>query len=102
MTPIETAVYPDMWNVANVTPIETAVYPDMWKVANVTPPIYKEENKMLVNNYRPISLLPICGKIFEKSIFNHLYSYLNSNNLLTKSNGGFVLVIQQLTNYSSL
>ena len=59
------------------------IYPDMWKLA-VTP-IYKKENKKLVKNYKPISLLPICGKIFEKIIFNHLYSYLNSNNLLTKN-----------------
>ena len=61
----------------------------MWKVANVTP-IYKKENKMLAEkHYRPISLLLVCGNVFEKSIFNHLYSYLNSNNLLTKNQSGF-------------
>ena len=37
----------------------------------------------------PISLLPICGKIFEKIIFNDLYSYLNANNLITKNQSGF-------------
>ena len=88
VTPIETSVYPDMWKVANVTPIETSVYPDMWKVANVTA-IYKKDDKILVKSYRPISLLPICGKMFEKLIFIHLYSYLNSNNLLTKNQSGF-------------
>ena len=72
---LETAVYPDMWKVANVTQIETSVYPDMWKVANVIP-IDKKENKMFVKIYRAISLLPICGKICEKSIFNHLHSYM--------------------------
>ena len=43
----------------------------------------------LIKNYGPISLLPICGKIFEKIIFNNLYSYLNVNNLITKNQSGF-------------
>ena len=60
----------------------------MWKLANVTP-IFKKEDKQLVKNYRPISLLPICGKMFEKLIFNSLYFYLNSNNLITPNQSGF-------------
>ena len=69
--------------------LETSVYPDQWKLANVVP-IYKKEDKQLVKNYRPISLLPICGKIFEKLIFDNLYAYLVSNNLITKNQTGFV------------
>ena len=45
--------------------IVTSTYPEMWKLANVTP-IYKKGDKQLIKNYRPISLLPICGKMFEK------------------------------------
>ena len=41
----------------------------------------------MIKNYRPISLLPICGKIFEKIIFNN--SYLNANNHITKNQSGF-------------
>ena len=68
----------------------TSTYPDMWKLANVTP-IFKKGDKQLIKNYRPISLLPICGKLFEKIIFNNLYSYLNENNLMTKHQSrGFV------------
>ena len=63
-------------------------YPDMWKVANVTP-IFKKGDKQLIKNYRPISLLPICGKMFEKIIFNNLYSYLTTNSLITKKQSGF-------------
>ena len=69
--------------------LETSVYPDMWKLADVTP-IFKKEDKQLVKNYRPISLLPICGKIFEKLVFNSLYTYLSSNNLITKNQSGFI------------
>ena len=60
----------------------------MWKLANVIP-IFKKGDKQSIVNYRPISLLPICGKIFEKIIFNNLYSYLNVNNLITRNQSGF-------------
>ena len=52
-------------------------------------PVFKKGDKQLIKNYRPISLLPICSKIFEKIIFKNLYSYLNTNNLLTKNQSGF-------------
>ena len=68
--------------------LSTSIYPDMWKLANVTP-ILKKGDKQLIKNYRPISLLPICGKILEKIIFNNLYAYLHTNNLITKNQSGF-------------
>ena len=68
--------------------LSTSIYPDTWKIANVTP-IFKKGNKQLIKNYRPISLLPICGKILEKIIFNQLYNYLQTNNLITKNQSGF-------------
>ena len=52
-------------------------------------PIFKKGDKQQIKNYRPISLLPICGKLFENIIFNNLYSYLNTNNLITKNQSGF-------------
>ena len=39
-------------------------YPDVWKRSNIIP-VHKNNNKRLVINYRPISLLPIFRKIFE-------------------------------------
>ena len=66
----------------------TSLYPDMWKLANVSP-IFKEDDKQSIKNYRPIPLLPICSKMFEKIIFNNLYHYLNSNNLITRNQSGF-------------
>ena len=52
-------------------------------------PIFKKGDKQLIKNYRPISLLPICGKILENIIFNNLYTYLNTNNLITKNQSSF-------------
>ena len=68
--------------------ILTSLCPDMWKLANVTP-IFKKGDKQPTKNYRPISLLPICGKLFKKIIFTNLYPYLSSNNLITKNQSGF-------------
>ena len=49
--------------------ISTRIFPDGWKIANVVP-VHKKESKQLVNNYRPISLSPICARIFEKVLLN--------------------------------
>ena len=68
--------------------ISTCVFPDMWKKANVLP-IHKKESRQLKKNYRPISLLPICGKIFEKIIFDAIYDHLCKNQLLTPKQSGF-------------
>ena len=54
--------------------LSTGIFPDIWNSANLTP-IHKKGSKQLVSNYRPISLLPICGKIFEK-IINYIPSLI--------------------------
>ena len=43
----------------------------------------------MVKNYRPISLLPICGKLFERIVFKYLYNHLVPNDLITKNQSGF-------------
>ncbi len=68
--------------------IKTGVYIDDWKKAWVVP-IYKSEDREKCENYRPISMLPIIGKIFERSVFNQLYKFLNANSLLSKQQFGF-------------
>ena len=68
--------------------LHTGTYPLLWKLANVTP-VYKKSDKQIVKNYRPISLLPLCGKIFEKIVFDALYNHIIRNNLLTRNQSGF-------------
>ena len=57
------------------------IFPDTWKRANIVP-IHKKNEKNLKENYRPISLLPIFGKILEKLIYESLYSHLEKLNFL--------------------
>ena len=53
--------------------IESGIFPTEWKKANVVP-IHKRDDKQNVKNYRPVSLLQIFGKIFERLIYNEMYS----------------------------
>ena len=68
--------------------IQTGTYPDQWKHANMTA-VHKKDDKQKIKNYRPISLLPICAKLFERILFNNIYNYLISNNLITTNQSGF-------------
>jgi len=68
--------------------LKTGIFPNIWKSANVTP-THKKDNKQFINNYRPISLLPLFSKIFEKIIFSKMYNYFVSNNLITRNQSGF-------------
>ena len=68
--------------------LETGRFPSSWKKANVLP-IHKKENRQLKKNYRSISLLPICGKIFQNLIFDTVYEYPCENQLLTPNQSGF-------------
>ena len=61
----------------------TGVFPDIWLTSNIVP-VYKRGD-----NYRPISLLPICGKTLEKILFNSIYEFLEQNNLLCEHQSGF-------------
>ena len=49
--------------------INTGIFPNLWKSANITP-VHKKDSEQDVRNYRPISLLPIFAKIFERILFS--------------------------------
>ena len=68
--------------------IDTGIFPDQWKEANVTP-VHKKKDKKTVSNYRPISLLPLFAKVFERIVFRNLYHFLKENELITKNQSGF-------------
>ena len=68
--------------------LENERFLNKWKKAN-TVPIHEKSDKQLIQNHKPVSLLPICGKIFEKLIFSFLFKYLENNNLLNLHQSGF-------------
>ena len=68
--------------------ITQSIFPDIWKKSNICP-IHKKGDRQAINNYRPVSLLPICGKILERLIFNSLYKYVEENKLLSIHQSGF-------------
>ena len=67
--------------------LAAGIFANDWKKADIVP-IHKK-NKQIVSNYRPVSLLPICSKIFEKPIFNKLFAFFEKRNLLSKYQSGF-------------
>lgn len=68
--------------------LETGHFPDSLKIARVSP-IFKSGSTLDAGNYRPISVLPIISKIFEKIIYNRLEHYLDSINFISDKQYGF-------------
>ena len=63
-------------------------FPDELKLGKITL-IYKKESDELLENYRPVSTLPIFGKIFEKIIYSRLCNYFVSKGILHDRQFGF-------------
>ena len=68
--------------------IDNGVHPNTLKKSNLVP-VHKKGDKQIVNNYRPVSLLPICSKILEKIIFDSIMKFLNESKLLSDAQSGF-------------
>jgi len=66
----------------------TGKFHDTLKIAKVTP-VFKSDNRLLVNNYRPISVLPVFSKIFEKLMYNRMFEFINQHAILTEHQYGF-------------
>ena len=65
---------PSLTHIINVS-IRWGYFPDEWNISKELP-LYKEDIKSDLNNYRPISILPVVSKIIENVIFKQLYEYL--------------------------
>ena len=67
---------------------DKCLFPDSWKKATIIP-LYKGGVKTEVTNYRPVSLLPLPGKLLEKIAHAHLSHFFELNDILTDKQGGF-------------
>ena len=68
--------------------VTTGIFPDELKIARVIP-VFKSEDALLFSNYRPVSVLPVLSKIFERIMYDRLLKYLNKYDLLYKYQFGF-------------
>ena len=68
--------------------LESGKFPNEWKKANVVP-VHKKGDKQILKNYRPISLLPLAGKIFERLLYDRMFESFIANNLISKNQSGF-------------
>ena len=63
-------------------------FPSEMKLAKVLP-IYKADNYQLIQNYRPISVLNLISKVYERVIYNNLLDFIMENNILYDKQFGF-------------
>ena len=68
--------------------IKSRIFPDPCKLVKLKP-IIKKGSRMDPSNYRPISLLPLISKIFEKIVHDQMIDYLAQYNILYKYQSGF-------------
>ena len=63
-----------------------STYPSNWEKGNIVP-VFKIGYKEKIRNYRPVSLLPICCKVFEMILFN-MFSFFLENRLIAQKQSG--------------
>ena len=68
--------------------ITLCTFPDEWKIGRVSP-LYKNGQKNLPGNYRPIFVLPAVSKGMEMILYDQLYDYLTKFQLLNDCQFGF-------------
>ena len=68
--------------------VDTGIFPFEWKKGNIVP-IHKKGDKQTLKSYRLVSLLPICGKILERLMFNEMFKCFIDNELISSNQSGF-------------
>ena len=68
--------------------LSSGTFPDKLKIAKITP-ILKTGDACLVQNYRPITVLPAFSKIFERVVYNRIFKFITDNKILCSNQYGF-------------
>ena len=68
--------------------LDIGIFPTILKSGMITP-IFKKGDSRYFDIYRPVSTLPVFGKILEKLMYNRLYSFLSSKNIIFRNQFGF-------------
>ncbi len=86
---ISSSVIPVLTHIIN-TSLHTGTFPTAFKHARVSPLLKKPSlNPALLENYRPLSLLPFIAKTLVRVVFNQLSLFLAQSNLLNNNQSGF-------------
>ena len=85
---IPTNMYDNMKNIINLS-LSMGYYPDPYKGATLCMMQKAGKDPTHLINYRPISLLEVMGKVFERIITDRLIKFLNTNNIMNPDQFGF-------------
>ncbi len=86
---ISATLLPALTHIIN-TSLHTGIFPTAFKQARVTPLLKKPTlNTYLIENYRPVSLLPFIAKTRERVVLNQVSLFLSQNNKLDAKQSGF-------------
>ncbi len=86
---ISPTLLPALTHIIN-TSLLTGIFPTAFKQAGITPLLKKPTlNTSLLENYRPVSLLPFIAKTLERVVFNQVSLFLSQNNKLDAKQSGF-------------
>jgi hypothetical protein len=83
------------------------MFPPIWKFSVIIMIPKPDKPKHIVNSYRPINILPKCGKLFEKLLLKRLYPILSEKKIILniqfyfRSYHSTILQIHRLTDYIS-
>lgn len=68
--------------------LKDGIFPDELKISRICP-VYKKGPKDQPQSYRPISIIPVLGKLIEVLVYNQLFSFFDRNNIFNSSQFGF-------------
>ena len=68
-------IAPSLTEIFNMS-IDSDQFPSDWKAARVIP-LFKKGQRSMLDNYRPISILPVVSKLMERIMYDQMYEYLN-------------------------
>ena len=66
----------------------SGTFTDDWKCARVTP-LFKQGEASDLNNYRPISVISVIAKVFERIVYDQLYNCLSNEDIISTHQSGF-------------
>ena len=80
-------LFTPLFHICNIS-LKYGCFPDRMKIAKVKP-LFKSDEREIVSNYRPISILPVFSKLLERIMYNRIYSHVQDNHLLYNKQFGF-------------